>query len=70
MSTESRIESSPLSSDLKSCMDDLRKLHALPPYNEIGNHCAGDGIFGAAIRKKYTRTTFRLAEARLGLYRV
>lgn len=34
-------------------IDDLKMFHGLPPYDEFGNHCRGDGYFVRAIEKKY-----------------
>lgn len=33
--------------------DDLKKLLFLPPYNEMTNICAGDGIFARSLEEKY-----------------
>ena len=39
--------------EIKRCIDDYRKLMALPPHDHIGNLCAHDPIFSKNIERKY-----------------
>ena len=50
---------------VKNCVDDLKKLRALPPYNNPGNLVAYDGIFAKNIERKYSKRVRTLAEKQL-----
>lgn len=50
---------------VKNCVDDLKKLRALPPYNNPGNLVAYDGIFAKSIERKYSKRVRTLAEKQL-----
>ena len=39
---------------VENCVDDLRKFHALPPYDARPNPSAFDGYFGYSINSTYS----------------
>lgn len=47
---------------LKAIKDDLKKLYALPPYNEPSNILADDGYFAASIEGRYDRSIKQLSK--------
>ena len=49
------------SHDLESCVEDLRKLYGLPPYDGPDNYVQGDGIFARSIKIKYFNDTYNEA---------
>lgn len=50
------------STNKQECLDDLRRLYALPPYNGSTNYVAHDGYFAQSIRDGYDEKL--LAECR------
>ena len=39
-------------SEKREAVDDLKKFHGLPPYDEV-NPCRSDGIFANSLKEKY-----------------
>lgn len=46
--------------DYKSCLDDVKKLMGIPPYDGY-NPCLGDGYFYESIKRKYTSNMLNIA---------
>lgn len=49
------------SKDLDKCIDELKKLHGLPPYNCPSNYCYGDGFFASSIVLEFDKLTYETA---------
>lgn len=47
-------------------LEDLRKFHNMPPYNEGCNYVAWDGYFAGSIRERFTLKQINAALAQLG----
>ena len=45
------------STNVEQCVDQLKKLEGLPPYDTWSNHCAGDGYFAASIERDFSPET-------------
>jgi hypothetical protein len=54
-------------SKVTECMEELKKLHGLPPYDEPGNLLYGDGYFAQSIRGRYAKQTMDEAKSQLGI---
>ena len=39
--------------NVAKAIDDLKKLHGYPPYDDAANPCTGDGYYAASLEKKY-----------------
>jgi hypothetical protein len=50
---------------VKNCVEDLKKLRGLPPYNYPGNLVYADGIFANSIDRNYSKRVQLLAERQL-----
>ena len=50
---------------VKQCIDDLKKLRGLPPYDGADNPCRWDGIFAISLREKSSETVMKKARAKL-----
>lgn len=48
-------------------LEDLRKLYALPPYNEPSNHAAHDGYFWSSIKRRFSTEQINQAKEILGI---
>jgi hypothetical protein len=44
----------------RKAIDDLKMLEGLPPYDDGGNICRGDGHFARSLEKKYHMTLEQL----------
>lgn len=53
--------------NLERCKDDIKKLHALPPYNSPSNFVAFDGYFAQSIQEKYSAEVIKRAQKELGV---
>lgn len=51
----------------RECMEDLKKLYGLKPYDGSSNYVMGDSYFGAGIRKKYPSELIEVCKADLGI---
>ena len=50
---------------VKNCVDDLKKLQGLPPYNTPSNLVFADGIFAKSIERNYSQRVMALAKKKL-----
>lgn len=50
------------SQDIKACVDDLKKLKGISPYNTSTNYVVNDSWFWMSIQKKYSKETIKQAE--------
>ena len=55
--------------NLKACIDDLKKLSGLPPYDGPSNYVAGDGYFAMSIKRDYDSDILAEAEKEINKLR-
>ncbi|MCP4256849.1 MAG: hypothetical protein GY774_04880 [Planctomycetes bacterium] len=55
----------PKTNTVKSCITAMKKLRALPPYDNPGNLVAHDGVYASHIDRTYSKRVRALAENRL-----
>jgi len=52
---------------VNNAVDDLKKLYAMPPYDNAGNLVANDGIFARSINATYSSRVLTMAKSQLGI---
>jgi hypothetical protein len=50
---------------VNDCLEDLRKLAGLPPYDGGANPCRGDGYFAMSINQKYDSAVVHVATQKI-----
>jgi len=45
----------------EECLDEVKMLRGIPPYNGSGNQCKGDGYYAKSIYAKYPKSLIEKA---------